>query len=339
MTDFDLQFDVFPPAIIVEVFRCGSLRKAAQKFKVDQATIARRIDGFEKAVGHPIISRNSRGVTLTPAGMRLLNPSIDIVNHFNVFREQVYNVTEQRMSQVSLSAPRPLITHLYVPAFNVKKTGHPRLSFKKNVAWEKMPTITFHRGLDEDSEPDIFLMFSPDGEIPSNLGNDVVVKKIGETRFTIWASQDYIDMHGVPKTFGDLKDHIIINNALQKKVRMLEPWNTVIQNARINGELENSNDVVPLIEAGTGIGLLTSAAGFYSDKIICIEPHDMPHMSCPLYIALKRENRSIPSVELVYDTLINITSDSPWFDEDHEFYASAAGLNSKPLYQRINNAA
>lgn len=89
----------------VEVARAGSMNKAAESLFVAQSNLSRAIKELEKDLGIVIFDRNSKGITPTPEGERLIQYSKKILQQIdeveNMFRnEQTKKVT------FSISVPR-----------------------------------------------------------------------------------------------------------------------------------------------------------------------------------------------------------------------------------------
>ena len=59
-----------------EIAQAGSFSAAALSLGYTQSAISRQIAALEAAVGHRLFDRGRQGVTLTPAGARLLTSAI-----------------------------------------------------------------------------------------------------------------------------------------------------------------------------------------------------------------------------------------------------------------------
>jgi len=57
---------------LLAVARTGSVSRAARTLAVDHATVIRRLEGLERALGAKLFQRNARGYSLTVTGERLL---------------------------------------------------------------------------------------------------------------------------------------------------------------------------------------------------------------------------------------------------------------------------
>src|SRR5260370_32827439 len=60
----------------VEANRRGSISRAADALNLTQPTCTARLHGLERELGAQLLVRGRRGVSLTPAGRRLLPPAL-----------------------------------------------------------------------------------------------------------------------------------------------------------------------------------------------------------------------------------------------------------------------
>jgi DNA-binding transcriptional LysR family regulator len=59
-------------ATFAAVAKCGGITRAATQLNTVQSNVTARVQALEKEIGVPLFERHSRGVSLTPAGKRLL---------------------------------------------------------------------------------------------------------------------------------------------------------------------------------------------------------------------------------------------------------------------------
>ena len=71
-----------------EVAQAGSFSAAAHSLGYTQSAVSRQIASLEAAIGARLCERDRRGVTLTPAGARLLPRAIRILDEFDAARRE-----------------------------------------------------------------------------------------------------------------------------------------------------------------------------------------------------------------------------------------------------------
>lgn len=88
----------------LEVKRTGSINKAAENLIIAQPNLSRAIKDLEATLGVTIFNRNSKGITVTPDGEKVLNYAEKILNEVNVM-ETMFKENKDKTT-FSLSVPR-----------------------------------------------------------------------------------------------------------------------------------------------------------------------------------------------------------------------------------------
>lgn len=88
-----------------EVAKYGSISKAAAKLFVAQPNVSRAIKELENSLGITIFERNSKGMTLTPDGERLMRYAGGILTQIEEV-EEVFRGEESKKLKFSISVPR-----------------------------------------------------------------------------------------------------------------------------------------------------------------------------------------------------------------------------------------
>src|SRR5215208_5780151 len=74
--------------VLREVAQAGSFSAAAHSLGYTQSAVSRQVASLEADVGAPVCERNRQGVTLTPAGTRLLPRAIRILDELDAARRE-----------------------------------------------------------------------------------------------------------------------------------------------------------------------------------------------------------------------------------------------------------
>jgi DNA-binding transcriptional LysR family regulator len=75
--------------VLREVAQTGSFSAAAHSLGYTQSAISRQVAGLEATAGHRLFDRGRHGVTLTPAGRRLLTSAIRVVDELDEARSEL----------------------------------------------------------------------------------------------------------------------------------------------------------------------------------------------------------------------------------------------------------
>ncbi|UKI13711.1 MAG: LysR family transcriptional regulator [Clostridiales bacterium] len=90
----------------VEVARIGSISRAAEELYIAQPNLSRAIKELEKDLGITIFDRNSKGMTLTHDGERLIEYGKAILRQINEVEKRVQGAGEREKKSFSISVPR-----------------------------------------------------------------------------------------------------------------------------------------------------------------------------------------------------------------------------------------
>lgn len=72
---------------LIAVDKYGSISKAAQELYISQSTISLSLINLEEELGHVLLNRSKRGVTLTPEGKEVLKRATVIQNAIESLRD------------------------------------------------------------------------------------------------------------------------------------------------------------------------------------------------------------------------------------------------------------
>jgi LysR family transcriptional regulator, nitrogen assimilation regulatory protein len=105
----------------------GNLARAAQELNVTAAAVSQQLRKLEETVGTPLLLRHGRGVTATPAGLRLLD-RIDTVLHLLAAPLDYPLAVAAVEGTISLAMPAELGTLLAAPIATLIRHRWPELT-------------------------------------------------------------------------------------------------------------------------------------------------------------------------------------------------------------------
>lgn len=176
-----------------------SLTQAGEVLGLSQSAVSRHIGGLEERLGVSLFHRHARGLLLTEQGEILFRTVSEMVAKLQA--------TEVSLSESSLKPKGPF--RLSVPA----TFGTIWLTQLMKEYTDLYPDIAVTLICD-DREPDMSrreadaaLRFHP---VNPAKQPDVVQVPIIKLRNSLYASNDYLRQHGIPKTLAELKQHKLI---------------------------------------------------------------------------------------------------------------------------------
>ena len=188
--------------IFAEVARGRSFTAAAERLGMAKGNVTKHVKWLEESLGAQLLTRTTKSVSLTEAGLFLLEGGQELLHRFEEVETRVRG---------AVSAPKGLIRIGTPPSFG---------------AAHLVPLITAF----SDLNPDIkFAMHLDDGRVdiagesldlslriaPSLKDTSLVAQKLGSVPQLLVASAAYLAARGMPKSVEDLLQHDCLVNALK----------------------------------------------------------------------------------------------------------------------------
>lgn len=184
------------------VRQTGSFTAVARSRGVTPMAISKQISALENELGEALIQRSRRGASLTEAGRLLLTRSEGLLRE----QEQLQSWLEGRHGEPSgtlkvLCLESELVNMTLTPWMGEFMRRYPKLTVE-------IILVPHFQEIDID-QADVFWAF---GKYLGYVHPGLKQKRLLQTRFGIYASQEYLAEHGVPQTPDDLDDHWVIGN-------------------------------------------------------------------------------------------------------------------------------
>lgn len=98
--------------LLLEVAETGSLGRAAVRHGLSQPAVSARVQGMERLVGFPLLTRGARGSTLTPAGALLADWARDVLHAASVLEAGIGSLRADRNARLRVAASLTVAEHL-----------------------------------------------------------------------------------------------------------------------------------------------------------------------------------------------------------------------------------
>ncbi|MCK6265791.1 LysR family transcriptional regulator [Vibrio sp. ZSDE26] len=174
----------------------GSLSQAAKVLAVSQPTLSRQLQLMENRLGQPLFDRSTQGLTLTGFGESLLEECQQMQESADRLERLAAGQSSTLTGRVRLAA-NELVALYYLPKILPQfMDAYPDVSVEVEVS-------NLVSSLDKRDADVAIRMFAP-----TQL--DLVCRRISDIPLGFFASSDYLDKKGVPKTAEALFQHRII---------------------------------------------------------------------------------------------------------------------------------
>lgn len=231
------ELDIEDLRIFAEVADAGGVSEAARRLGLAKSIVSRRLSRLESALGVELLTRSTRGASLTQAGATLKDHAARITADVDAARESVLPEGELR-GRLKISAPLTFGPTHIAPVLAEMARRHPLLNIQCCY------TDRFVDLVAEGYDCAIRVGHLPD----SNL----LAKRIGPLLAKLVASPDYVRAHGAPDKPEDIGDHEAV-------MQGTEAWRFAdgkkIITVRPRGRFKADNGTALASAAVAGLGL------------------------------------------------------------------------------------
>jgi DNA-binding transcriptional LysR family regulator len=229
--------------IFLAVARTGQILGAARRLGLNHATVARRIDKLETALGAKLFRRHTAGSELTPAGERFLHVAERMEADLDAARAEVAGEDEEISGTVRIGAPDGFGVAFLAQRLGALTARHPAL---------RIQLVPVPRSFSlSRREADIAITV----ERPSE-GRLFAVKLV-DYALGLYASRAYAQAHGLPAGPEELARHrlvgyvpdLVATPSLDYAAEFSPNWNAAFAVSSAMGQ-------VAAVRSGAGIGIL-----------------------------------------------------------------------------------
>ena len=267
----------------------GSLSAAARVLGAAQPTLGRQVNALEAELGVALFQRVGRGLTLTQAGLELLDHVRAMGDAANRVSLAAIGQSQSIEGTVRISASEVYAAHL-LPAIIAR--------LRREQPGIEIEIVASHNTSDlRRREADIAIRnFRP-------TEPDLIARKIRDVPARLYATPGYLDRIGNPKLPYDLRNADFINitsgdafmQALNKMGFDLTKRNFPIMT-------ENYLVMWEYVKQGLGIGVLDAHIGDAEPAVVRILP-DLEPLMFPIWLVAHREISTSLRIRTVFDIL------------------------------------
>ena len=281
--------------------RAGSYRAAARETGQSFKTLNKRIQSLEEELGYPIFRTKRNGLTLTNEGVSVIAEAERIEKGITRLRRMAKDSLGVAVSEFTIATSVGAGTYWVMPSVASFQAKNPMIHLRF-VGNNRHDSNAF-------GTADISIQFN------EPVDPDIVRKKLARVHFILCASEEYVELNGLPSNLNDLDDHRFV---------LVEPgWFSQrdLIEAYIKRPLKPQNRVeVPhaafhflAVEHGVGIGMIPTFVMATSTRMRMLDIEI--HASVDMWICYASEARQNPRLSLTIDWLIDLFEPrtNPWF--------------------------
>jgi DNA-binding transcriptional LysR family regulator len=257
------------------VARRRSMRAAAKTLGVNQTTVRRRLEALERDVGQALIKPCIGGFVLTSQGQNLLSVARQMEVAAGDVQRRIAALGNSAHGQVRVASPVALCQRIVRSGFVDRFTAaNPGITVEMVLSQHLVDVA--------NGEADVEIRGGAAGDTP------LVVKKVAELPWAIFASKAFIKHHGRPSAPEEIANYniILLDDIAQLPAAV---WlRSHASKAKIVARCDNIASVYRSVKAGTGLAPLPIAyASKDSDLVRVMGP--LSAMNYPIYLVVHKD--------------------------------------------------
>ena len=181
----------------IRVAELGSFTKAAESLSLPKASVSQAVQQLETRLQTQLFHRTTRTVQLTPDGQLFYEKSKDVLSEIEELETLFISDDRQVSGVIRVNMSHPMARHLVIPALPAFLQRYPNLNIEISSEDRKVDLIS--EGYD---------CVVRTGEVQES---GMIMRRIGETQQTNFASPAYLAEYGEPHSIEDLHKHYLIH--------------------------------------------------------------------------------------------------------------------------------
>jgi DNA-binding transcriptional LysR family regulator len=226
------------------VARHGSTIGAGKSLRASQSTVQRRISELEKQIGRKLVTRTASGYRLTDFGKELMLYAERVEATVEDLERHATGLGLERGGVIRVTCPEPIMQRMtpLIERFHAQHAGL-RVEF-----------VISDRYLD---------LAKGDADVAFRSGDtddELVGRKIADSIWAVYASDEYIARHGAPGRLEELASHSLVAlDGTMSNHRVAKWLNEAASGARIVARNNSVLGLLYAVKSGVGIGPLPTA--------------------------------------------------------------------------------
>lgn len=274
--------------VFIAVAKHGSTLAASKVLKINQTTVARRLEALEGDLGLKLFERGQSGSRLTEAGEDLIGEAERVEKAAEALASRAAAHQRGMAGTIRVTASEAVSNMVLIPAVAEFRRMYPEVTIELAITDDALSI--------EDGEADVALRAG--GKLPDS---DLVSRKLSEISFGLYCSRSYADAHGVPTRAEELKRHSLIGPD-GARIARLPGYAFMLEHAgdaEIRCRANTLTSLQAAIKAGLGIGpMATTIAEPDPDLVRCIIPEGA---FINLWLLTRSDLKDVPRIRAFID--------------------------------------
>jgi len=247
----------------VKVVESGSFTAAAQALGVPKSSVSRSVSQLEDSLGVRLLQRTTRQLHLTDAGRAFFERSRDALRGIDMATSEVADMGASARGTVRVTAPVDIGVSALVWIIRDFRAKYPEIQVDLSLTARVVDMVG--EGFDVAIRGG------------SLIDSSLVAKRIWKnTEIGIFASKEYLQKHGTPKTLNDLTKHecILFRARGGSATWRFSKARSGEEAVAVKGSVmvDDMSFVSAAVEAGLGLGMLPDFLGKERPSVVRVLP-------------------------------------------------------------------
>ena len=267
------------------ITRHGKLSTAARELNVSQPTVGRRLASLEASLGVRLLNRTPDGYVLTPAGQDVREKAERLEGEAQSLERTVGGRDTRLSGLVRVTCAETVAAHVLAPCFPALRRQHA------DIMVELIP------------DPRELSLSMREAELSVRLTqpsqHDLVVRRVGNMAFGLYASPDYLEQHGHPDFDGGCPGHQIVSQLDDVENAPQFGWLAdVTPRGRIAFQTSSHEAAVTAAMHGAGLACLARFRADREEGLVYLTP-PLPAPTTGIWLAVHKDNRDASRIRAV----------------------------------------
>ncbi|NYT69824.1 LysR family transcriptional regulator [Pusillimonas noertemannii] len=181
----------------VKIADLRSVTQAARVLGMPKSSVSRNLGRLEQAVGAPLVLRGSRQLSLTDTGRVFYNHAQRILEEVDEAHSAVGQLHGTARGHLRVAAPVTSGQQLLAPLLPEFLSLYPKLTLNLELTSRQADPLT--------EDVDVVI------QIGDLSDSQLVARRLGTFRLSLYGSAEYLARHGEPRTVSDLSSHVVLD--------------------------------------------------------------------------------------------------------------------------------
>jgi len=181
----------------VRIVHCDGLAAAGRELGMTASSVTMRLNNLEKHYNVKLLTRTTRSINLTDSGREFYEDCLRMIDEIDQVEHRLKASQETVSGPLRITATSDLGRQHIAPIVSKFTTQFPAVSVFLNLS-DSVTDLT-------ENNIDLAIRYgiSPDSQL--------ITQKIADNHRVLCAAPGYLEKHGIPKTYLDLKDHACLS--------------------------------------------------------------------------------------------------------------------------------